>query len=180
MPRMHWHREQIRSEQTTKQSVLIVGSQSLVYIATLRVIHQYCACAQLDSTAIFTTRRDRKGIQPVKKLVECWRGYLVISVRPCLSQVLSSIETAERTELVLGRELPSTYPTLCHEKIIVPPKIRVLPSGTLSHNMDLKKFRHGKSMVLSTKLVTVELVDHTYDGRSVVAGGRSLLHASGL
>jgi len=47
--------------------------------------------------------------------------------------------------------------------------------------MDLKKFRHGKSMVLSTKLVTVELVDHTYDGRSVVAGGgRSLLHASGL
>ena len=67
MPRMHWHREQIRSEQTSKQSVLIVGSQSLVYIATLRVIHQYCACAQLDSTAIFTTRRDRKGIQPVKK-----------------------------------------------------------------------------------------------------------------
>jgi len=112
--------------------------------------------------------------------VECWRGYLAISVRPCLSQVLSSIETAERTELVLGRELPSTYPTLCHEKIIVPPKIRVLPSGTLSHNMDLKKFRHGKSMVLSTKLVTVELVDHTYDGQSVVAGGRSLLHANGL
>ena len=33
-------------------------------------------------------------------------------------------------------------------------------------NIGLRKFRHGTSIVLSTKLS--ELVDHTYDGRRVI------------
>jgi len=37
-------------------------------------------------------------------------------------------------------ELPSTRPTLCSKKIRVSPKIRVLPSGTLSQTPDLENF----------------------------------------
>jgi len=50
----------------------------------------------------------------------------------------SSIETDERIELFLARELPSTHPTLCSEEIRVSPKTRVLPSGTLSQTLDFK------------------------------------------
>ena len=67
----------------------------------------------------------------------------------------SSIETDERIELmVLAWELPSTYPTLCCKQILVPQKIRVLPSGT------------------SSKLATASrcVVDCSYDGRGVVTG----------
>jgi len=37
------------------------------------------------------------------------------------------IETTGRIELAFG-----THPTVCYKEIRVPPKIRVLPSGTLS------------------------------------------------
>jgi len=56
----------------------------------------------------------------------------------------------------------SIYATLCCKESRISPKIRVLPSGTLSQTLDFKKCRHSKS--------TVELVDHTYDGQRVVAG----------
>ena len=51
----------------------------------------------------------------------------------------------------------ATYPTLRYKETWVSPKIRVLPSGTFP-NSGLKKFRHGKSIALSTKLVVVVAV----------------------
>ena len=46
-----------------------------------------------------------------------------VSLSVCLSQVIptrrSSIETVERIELILARELPSTYHTLCFNEIRV-------------------------------------------------------------
>ena len=53
-------------------------------------------------------------------------------------------------------------------------KLRYFPLRTLSQTPDLQKFRHGKSIALSTKLVVV-VVDgracwrHLYDSRRVVA-----------
>ena len=82
------------------------------------------------------------------------------------------IEMTGRIELLSGRRLPSTYPTPCFKKIRVPPKITVLPSESLPPNSG--KFRHGKSIALSRKLVVV-VVDgracwrHLYDSRQVVA-----------
>ena len=43
----------------------------------------------------------------------------------------------------LARGLPSTYPTLCSNESLVPPKIRVrllLPSETLSQTSDIENF----------------------------------------
>ena len=54
----------------------------------------------------------------------------------------------------LAWELSSTYPTLFFKEIWVPPKIRVLPSGTLSQILDLDNFPHSKLILLSTKLVS--------------------------
>ena len=64
----------------------------------------------------------------------------------CLSVRLSvtsrcSVETAERIELVfLAGELPSTRPTLREKEIPFSPKIRALPSGILSHTLELENF----------------------------------------
>ena len=45
--------------------------------------------------------------------------YALCDGQVCVSSVTnrSSIETAERIEMVLGWELPSAYPTLCYEEI---------------------------------------------------------------
>ena len=70
----------------------------------------------------------------------------VYAVVPCPSVRRPSvtsrccIETTGRIELVFGVGLPSTYPTLCSKEIWLSPKIRVLPSGTLSQTPDLENF----------------------------------------
>ena len=38
----------------------------------------------------------------------------------------------------MAQRLPSTYRTLCYKELSVPPKIRILPSGTLSQTSDLE------------------------------------------
>ena len=49
-------------------------------------------------------------------------------------------------------------------------KIRVRTSlSNFVPKSELRKFRHEKAIVLSTNSSTVELVDHTYNGRPVVA-----------
>jgi len=66
---------------------------------------------------------------------------------------------------------PSPYSILCYKKSWISPKIRVLPSGTMSKTNFVTARR---SVVLSTKLVMV-VVDgrvcwrHLYDNRWVVA-----------
>jgi len=96
----------------------------------------------------------------------------------CHKPVLYQNNWTNRIELVLAWCLSSTNPTLtlCYKEIWVSPKIRVLPSGTLSQTLDLKKFRHGKSIALPTTLVVVVVVvdgrarwRHLYDSRRVVA-----------
>jgi len=79
--------------------------------------------------------------------------YLLLSL--CLSVCLSvtnwyCIETTERIELVLARRRSSAYPTLCYKEIRVSPKL-----GTSLWNFvpGLTKFRRGKSLASSTKLV---------------------------
>jgi len=65
-----------------------------------------------------------------------------LSVRPsvCTSQAGTCIKTTGRIELILARELPSTYPTRSYKKVRVPPKIRVLYCGTLPQTLDLENF----------------------------------------
>jgi len=82
----------------------------------------------------------------------CVRLYARLSVR----HKPVCIETTEQIELVSGTKASFSYPTLYYQVILVSPKIRVLPPGTLSHTPDFKKFRHGKSIALSTKLVVVD------------------------
>ena len=63
----------------------------------------------------------------------------------------SSIETAKRVGLVFGMGA-SFYPTLYCKEIRVPPKIGVLPSGSLLEILDLENFAtsYRSSNVLST------------------------------
>jgi len=80
------------------------------------------------------------------------------------------IEMTGRIELVFGMEAHSTHPTLCYKEIWISPKIRVLPSVTLS-KLRIRKVRHGNTIALSTILVVV-VVDgrrHVHDNRRVVA-----------
>ena len=50
------------------------------------------------------------------------------------------IETPERIVLGFGVELPSTYPTLCYEKIRVTPKIKYFPLHLCPKFRTVKKF----------------------------------------
>jgi len=99
------------------------------------------------------------------------RHFLSSCVRPSVTS-RCCIETTGRIEL-LARRLPSNYPTLRYKKIWVSPKIRVRYIWNFAPNSELRKFRHGKSIALSTKLVVV-VVDgrvcwqHLYDNRRVV------------
>ena len=57
--------------------------------------------------------------------------------------------------------------------IRVPPRIRVLPSGTLSQTLNFKNIAAtltASQSCCQQNLSTVELVDRTYDGRLVVDG----------
>jgi len=62
------------------------------------------------------------------------------------------MKTAEQIELVFAQMLPLAYPTLCWKGIRVSPKIRVLPSRTYSHTLELENFATARrsSWMLST------------------------------
>jgi len=80
--------------------------------------------------------------------------YLSHRLSVCLSVTSRyCIEMIDWASWFLAWRLPFTYHRLRCKEIQVPPKIRALLSGTLSQILDLKKFRHGKSIVLSTRLV---------------------------
>ena len=76
-----------------------------------------------------------------------------LSVR-CVLQVGVMSKRQNEFSRVLALELPSTYPPLCYKEIRIP-----------CPNSGTRQFCHGKSIMSSTKLSTVEFVDHTYDGR---------------
>jgi len=68
-----------------------------------------------------------------------------------LSQASIVSKRLDKSSWVLAWRLPFTYPTLCFREIWASPKIRVLPSGTLS-KLWTGKFRHAK-LIRSTKHV---------------------------
>jgi len=88
----------------------------------------------------------------------------------CLSQVGVLSKSLNESSWFLTRELPSTYPTLYSQEIRVSPKIRALPSGTSPKTLDLENFATASRWCGQQNSSTVELVDHTYDNRRVVAG----------
>jgi len=88
----------------------------------------------------------------------------------CLSQVGVLSKSLNESSWFLTRELPSTYPTLYSQEIRVSPKIRALPSGTSPKTLDLENFATASQWCGQQNSSTVELVDHTYDNRRVVAG----------
>ena len=76
------------------------------------------------------------------------------------------IETTGRIELVLAWRLSFTCPILCCEEIWVVPKVRVIPSGTLSQTPDLENFvtasrSRCRQCLSSPSSTAVELVDDT-------------------
>ena len=95
-----------------------------------------------------------------------------LSVRPSQAGIVS--KRLDESSWFMVWRLPSTYPTLCYKEMSVSSKITVLPCGTFLPNSGLGKFRHGKLIALSTKLVVV-VVDgracwrHLYGIRRVVA-----------
>jgi len=80
-----------------------------------------------------------------------------------------STEMDGRIQLVLACRLLSTYPTLCCKETHVSAKITVVPSGTLSHTLDLEKLATTSRPCCQQNSSTVEFVDDTYVGRRVVA-----------
>jgi len=102
-------------------------------------------------------------------LSSCVCLHVSVSVRPSVRMSETSrycFETTGRIQLVFAIEASFhlSYTVLQgNSGIYVYPKIRVFfPESAF------RKFRHGKSIVLSAKLMTFELVDHTYDGLRVV------------
>jgi len=75
------------------------------------------------------------------------------SVRPSQSGFVS--KPLDESSWVLALKLPSTYPILCYMEIWISPKIRVLGTSLWNFvpNAELRTFRHGKSIALSTELV---------------------------
>jgi len=82
----------------------------------------------------------------------------------------SSIETAGRIELVLAWEIIPAPISLCviRNSVRLPARIRVLSCGTLSQTVDLDNFAMSCRWCCQQNSTTVELMDHSYDGRRVV------------
>jgi len=87
------------------------------------------------------TERNFLSVLPLDAMLA---RYMLSCVRPsvhssvCPSQVGVLSKRLNESSWFLARELHPTYPKLCYEEIWVPPKIRVLPSGTLPQTLDLQ------------------------------------------
>jgi len=68
-----------------------------------------------------------------------------------------------------------TYPTLCNKEIWVSPKQRIIYVDTLSRTLKLENLATASQSCCEPNSSTVELVDHTCDGRRAVAG-RSMVY----
>jgi len=80
----------------------------------------------------------------------------IYSVPLCLPVSIasqSSVETAERIELVWAWNLPTTYRTLSFKEIWLPLKNKGTSLWNFAPNSGLRKFYRTKSIVLLTKLV---------------------------
>ena len=109
---------------------------------------------------IFTARRYAGAVHAV---VVC--PSVCLSVCPFVRQTVVVSKRLDKSSWFLARRLPSTIPTLCYKEIGVSPKIKVLPSGTLSQTPDVENFAtasRSRCQQNSSSSSTVELVDDTY------------------
>ena len=58
------------------------------------------------------------------------------------------------------------WPVICYKEIRVPPKMRVLPFGTLPQTLDLENFATASRWCGQQNSLMVEPADYTYDGRA--------------
>jgi len=100
----------------------------------------------------------------------CCPVSICLSVRPSQAGTVSKWLDESSWFLAWKWKLPSTYPIMCYNEILSSPKLGYFPLEFCSKLY--RKFCHGKSIVLSTKLVIV--VDsqacwqHLYDNRWVM------------
>ena len=84
----------------------------------------------------------------------------VLAMAPCLSVSVtnrSSIQTAERIGRFFGMGAFFDLSYMCFKKILVTPKIGVLPSGTLLQTLDLENFATAYRLSkLSSRLVDAQ------------------------
>ena len=111
----------------------------------------------------FTTRRYASALYAMAM-------YPCPSVR--LSQVGVLLIRLNESSCFFGMGPFSTYPTMCYKDIPVHAKIRfgLLPSGTLSQTLDLEIFATASRWCCQQNSSTVELVDHSHEGRRLVTG----------
>jgi len=84
----------------------------------------------------------------------CYRGICCRRV-----SVRHSLILYGRIELVFGMKAFFTYATLCCKEIRVPPKIRVLPSGTLLQILNVENFATAGRSRCRQNVVVVVVVD---------------------
>jgi len=84
---------------------------------------------------------------------------LSVCLSVCLSQVGVLSKRMDGSSWFLACRLHSTSHTLCCMKIHVSTKVTVLPSGTLSHTPDFKKFCFGISIVETCYRLSSRKVD---------------------
>jgi len=111
---------------------------------TIRDAVSTCAQKLTRVSLIYRTEPTSKSGKQKKtksKKTDMLRG---VGIRVCLCLSVTSrgilSKRMNESSWFWALELPSTRPTLCSKKIRVSPKIRVLPSGTLSQTPDLENF----------------------------------------
>ena len=118
--------------------------------------------------------RWNKSIYPVLPRDAVLARYMLSSCHPVCPSVRPSVRhkpLLHRNTMWMGRVFGMaaslTYPKLCYKEIRVSlQKIRVLPSGTLPQILHSESFTAVGRWCGQQNSSTVELVDHTYDGRA--------------
>jgi len=94
---------------------------------------------------------------------------LSVRLPVCLSQVGIVSKRLDRSSWFLVWMIRSTYPTLYFKEIRLSPKLRHLELYPTLLLWTLENFATVSRSSCQQNSSTVELVDHTYDGRCVVA-----------
>jgi len=94
---------------------------------------------------------------------------LSVRLPVCLSQVGIVSKRLDRSSWFLVWMIRSTYPTLYFKEIRLSPKLRHLELCPTLLLWTLENFATVSRSSCQQNSSTVELVDHTYDGRCVVA-----------
>jgi len=99
-----------------------------------------------------------------------------VAVRPSVRLCVTRYYCIETTGLFWAWLIPSAYPTLYYKKIWVPPKIRILSSGTLSRILDLGNLATAGRSCCQQWALLVEILSTAVQPKEQVSiGVRALL-----